>query len=57
MSSRSENNKKPVSDRKEDPKPRKCLMCSDKFVSHHMGERVCPSCKGTAAWREGDVAA
>ena len=49
--------KKPTSDRPEIRKARKCLMCSQDFTSHHIGERVCPSCKSTAAWREGDQAA
>lgn len=49
--------KKPVSDRKEVAKTRSCLMCGKTFVSSHFGERVCPTCKGTSAWREGDWAA
>ncbi len=49
--------KKPVSDRKEVTKTRSCLMCGKTFVSGHFGERVCPTCKGTSAWREGDWAA
>ena len=53
MASRSSDNKKPTSDRPEQNKKRKCLMCSENLQSHHYGERVCPSCKGTAAWREG----
>ncbi|MDB9704346.1 hypothetical protein N8000_11290 [Rhodospirillales bacterium] len=56
MASRSSDNKKPTSDRPEQHKKRRCLMCGENFVSHHYGERVCPSCKGTAAWREGAAA-
>jgi len=57
MSSRNENNKKPTSDRLHVKKKRVCLMCSERFTSNHIGERICPSCKSTAAWREGDQAA
>jgi len=57
MSSTRSDTKKPESDRKEESKRRGCLMCSKTFVSQHYGERVCPTCKGTSAWREGDVAA
>ena len=57
MSSRNENNKKPTSDRPHIKKKRVCLMCSERFTSNHIGERICPSCKSTAAWREGDQAA
>ena len=56
MASRSSDNKKPTSDRPEQHKKRRCLMCGENFVSQHYGERVCPSCKGTAAWREGAAA-
>jgi hypothetical protein len=59
MSSRSSNNdtKKPIADRAEDRRRRCCLMCSKVFMSSHIGERICPSCKGTSAWREGGYAA
>ena len=57
MASRSEETKKPTSDRPEQRKKRKCLMCSTSFESTHFGERICPACKGTAAWREGGFAA
>ncbi|MGB0671308.1 MAG: hypothetical protein ACPGNT_07410 [Rhodospirillales bacterium] len=50
-------NKKPTSDRPEQIKKRPCLMCGENFTSHHYGERICPTCKGTAAWREGDIIA
>ena len=39
--------------REYETKTRKCLMCRDEFTSRHPGERICVSCKGTAAWREG----
>ena len=53
MSSRNENNRKPTSDRPEISKIRPCLMCSGKFESNHVGQRICLRCKGTSAWREG----
>jgi len=49
--------KKPVSDRPEQRKQRNCLMCAKPFNSAHIGERVCPNCKSTSAWREGGYAA
>ncbi len=55
MSSRSEMNKKPQADN-QDIRTRKCLMCSKSFTSHHIGERVCPDCKGTSAWRQAAIA-
>ncbi len=57
MSSRKTNNSKPEPDNPSEPKQRNCLMCSREFQSRHIGERVCPNCKGTAAWREGGQAA
>lgn len=36
-----------------DRKTRRCLMCGQPFVSEWAGERVCRSCKSTAAWRTG----
>jgi rubrerythrin len=57
MASRSEETKKPTSDRPEQKKKRNCLMCGTGFESTHFGERICPACKGTAAWREGGFAA
>ena len=35
------------------PAIRKCLMCSTSFQSRDIGERVCPDCKTSKAWREG----
>lgn len=49
--------KKPIADREEERKRRCCLMCSKQFMSSHIGERICPSCKGTSTWREGGYAA
>lgn len=34
-------------------KERSCLRCSTIFLSAWAGERVCPRCKSTAAWRAG----
>ncbi len=45
MASRSSDNKKPTSDRPEQHKKRRCLMCGENFVSHHYGERVCHPAK------------
>lgn len=39
-----------------DTKQRQCLMCLDTFASRWSGERVCPRCKGTSTWREGNSA-
>lgn len=41
------------SDDKTDRKTRRCLMCGQPFPSEWAGERVCRSCKSTAAWRTG----
>lgn len=40
-------------DDKTDRKTRRCLMCGQPFLSEWAGERVCRSCKSTAAWRTG----
>ena len=40
-------------DDKTDRKTRRCLMCGQSFLSEWAGERVCRSCKSTAAWRTG----
>jgi hypothetical protein len=34
-------------------KPRRCLMCKEKFPSEWAGERICKRCRQTAAWRQG----
>ena len=57
MASRRNDNKKPQSNRQNERKNRPCLMCAKDFVSEHFGQRVCPTCKGTAAWRSGGEAA
>jgi hypothetical protein len=36
-------------------KLRRCLMCSTDFRSAHSGERVCPKCRHSKAWREGET--
>ena len=56
-SARNESNKKQVNEAQIKPKARRCLMCSSEFQSLHYGERICKSCKETAAWREGGWAA
>lgn len=53
MASRGSEAKKPTTDYSRERKLRPCLMCGTRFTSTHFGERVCPSCKGTSAWREG----
>ena len=35
------------------PKLRKCLRCEVDFQSSWCGERICPRCKSTGAWRNG----
>ena len=35
------------------PKDRPCLRCKDTFASEWSGERICPQCKRSVAWREG----
>lgn len=49
---------RPYSDRRcagtgSEARRRDCLMCAHPFQSKHIGERVCPACKGTDAWRSG----
>jgi len=34
------------------PKRRVCLCCAKAFESAWAGERICPHCKASAAWRE-----
>jgi len=36
-----------------EPKLRSCLRCQGHFQSEWAGERICPRCKGTSAWRSG----
>jgi Zn finger protein HypA/HybF involved in hydrogenase expression len=35
------------------PKVRQCLRCNDTFPSKWSGERICPRCKSSNAWRTG----
>ncbi|MGH6660007.1 MAG: hypothetical protein ACREB6_00580 [Rhodospirillales bacterium] len=37
-------------------KPRHCLKCQAPFTSAWAGERVCPKCKTSGAWRDGIAA-
>ena len=57
MASRRVDTKKPESDIEHVNKKRKCLMCGKDFLSRHIGERVCTSCKETTTWRSGVIAA
>jgi hypothetical protein len=34
---------------------RRCLRCDATFDSKWIGERICPHCKGSHAWRNGNV--
>lgn len=36
-----------------EPRLRPCLRCRVAFHSEWAGERICPRCKGTTAWRRG----
>ena len=42
---------KPEPDRRSEPKLRKCLKCGMEFISEHVGERICPTCKARKGWR------
>jgi Zn finger protein HypA/HybF involved in hydrogenase expression len=35
------------------PKVRQCLRCKSTFSSEWSGERICPRCKASNAWRNG----
>ncbi len=35
---------------------RRCLRCETDFDSAWVGERICPHCKSTSAWRSGQPA-
>ena len=35
-------------------KNRRCLRCKTQFESEWSGERICPKCKGSSAWRNGE---
>ncbi|MEM7222472.1 MAG: hypothetical protein AAF495_05800 [Pseudomonadota bacterium] len=34
-------------------KERRCLMCSEPFMSEWAGDRVCRRCRQTSTWRRG----
>ena len=34
-------------------KRRRCLRCQDEFDSAWAGDRICPRCKQSSAWRAG----
>ncbi|MDX1709915.1 MAG: hypothetical protein R3316_02110 [Rhodovibrionaceae bacterium] len=34
-------------------KTRKCLRCRERFESEWAGERICPRCKSSQAWKSG----
>lgn len=34
-------------------KKRRCLVCSEDFLSAWAGERVCKKCRSSTAWRQG----
>lgn len=36
------------------PKARRCLRCETSFDSAWSGERICPRCKRSEAWRRGE---
>jgi Zn finger protein HypA/HybF involved in hydrogenase expression len=38
---------------KDEPQLRQCLRCQTTFNSDWSGERICPHCKSSAAWRQG----
>ena len=42
---------KPEPDRRSEPKLRKCLICGMEFISEHVGERICSTCKARKGWR------
>ena len=53
MSTEKSHTSKPEPDQPPLVKERTCLMCTRQFLSQHVGERVCTTCKSTSAWREG----
>lgn len=40
---------------REPVKGRKCLKCRKAFLPRYSGEYVCPNCKKSKEWRDGDV--
>ncbi len=45
---------KPKSGRSATQKRRMCLMCCKLFISAWQGERICPDCKQSSTWRNGE---
>ncbi len=45
---------KPETDRSSTQKLRMCLMCCKSFISDWQGERICPVCKHSSTWRDGE---
>lgn len=45
--------KKPEADEATDTKLCDCLACRRPFLSAWVGERICPKCKTSSAWRTG----
>ena len=43
---------KPEPDRQHESKLRQCLRCGKRFLSEHIGERLCPKCKRRISERE-----
>lgn len=43
---------KPENERPLQSKIRRCLKCRQPFASAWSGERVCPKCKASSAWRQ-----
>ncbi len=39
--------------RADTPKTRNCLRCTSIFTSEWSGERICPRCKSSRAWKDG----
>ena len=46
--------RKPKTDREHTWKRRRCLMCCKLFISDWQGERICPDCKQSGTWRDGE---
>lgn len=41
----------PARARNDVPQERRCLRCGTAFRSEGFGQRICPRCKGSNAWR------
>ena len=46
--------RKPESDHAPIGKHRRCLMCSKLFMSAWPGQRICPNCKESRTWHDGE---